>query len=205
MNERIFADRTVAAYRLQARRAIANWSRGRQASPFLKRFVSTLPAHARVLDYGCGIGREIRWMKGRGFRPEGVDATLEFVLEARRRCPGVSIRHARFERVALEPHAYDGIWCNAGLIHVPPGELKYQLDKLRKALRPGGVLGLTLAWGRHRGFTKRDWIPGRYLAAYRRDEVTRFLQGWELLRVKVSSGEKRKGRWIQVLARRKLS
>ncbi len=201
MNERLAADRTVAAYRLQARRAIANWSRGRRVPAFLKQFVSNLPSGARVLDYGCGIGREMRWMERGGLRVEGVDATLEFVREARRRCPGVPIGHARFESVALEPDAYDGIWCNAALMHVSPEELRRQLAKLHRALRPRGMLGLTLAWGSRRGLVKRDWIPGRYLAGYRRDEAARLLRGWQLLSLKVVSRDGRKGRWIQILAR----
>lgn len=204
MNERLYADRTVAAYRLQARRAISNWSRSRRPSSFLKKFMSFLPAEAQVLDYGCGIGREMSWMGTQGFRVEGVDATLEFVLEARRRCPGVPIRHARFEGVALEPQAYDGIWCNAALMHVPPEELRRQLGKLHRAMRPGGVLGLTLAWGRRKGYTQRDWIPGRYVAGYGRREVAKLLRDWEWVELQVTSRGGRKGRWIQASARRKL-
>ena len=128
-----------------------------------------------------------------------MEGTLEFVLAARRRCPGASILHTRFEIVSLPPGGYDGIWCNAALIHVPPEEISRQLEKLAKTLKPGGLLGLTLAWGRAKRFTRRDWIPGRYFAAYTRREVETLLRHWDVQELKVTSSAGRQGRWIQIL------
>ena len=195
-----YAERTIAAYRAHAGKAARNWARRRGPSRFLKRFAAALPPRARVLDYGCGTGEEIAWLKNRGFRVEGVDGALEFVLRARRRCPGARILHARFERVSLSPHRYGGIWCNAALIHVPPTELARQLEKLRTALKPGGLLGLTLAWGRAKRFLRRDWIPGRYLAAYSQREAAALLKDWKTHWRKTVTGDGRGGRWIQILA-----
>jgi SAM-dependent methyltransferase len=167
----------------------------------LRRFAQRLPPHARVLDYGCGIGTDLAWLAHQGCRVEGLDGTRVFAREARRRCPAAIIRQERFETAALAPAAYDGIWCCAALIHVPPQELRRQLAKLRHALQPGGRLGLTLAWGRARAFTQRDWIPGRYLAAYSKSEARAFLRGWRVEEIRVISGGGRRGRWIQMLGR----
>ena len=197
-----YADRTIAAYRMRADEAAESWRMIRVPSRFLNRFARELPKRGRVLDYGCGIGKELAWLRGRGFRAEGVEGTLEFAREARRRCPGVRIRHARFERYPPPLNVYDGIWCNAALIHVPPEEFARQLRKIRAALKPGGFLGLTLIWGRHKGFLHRDWIPGRYFACYWKPEALSFLQeGWQVLSCRIVTGDGRKGRWIQVLCR----
>ena len=153
-----------------------------------------------MLDYGCGIGTEMAWLRKQGFLVEGVEGALEFVLAARRRCPGAPILHARFESVSLPTGRCDGIWCNAALIHVPPQELSRQLEKLSRALKPGGLLGLTLAWGRAKGFIRRDWIPGRYIAAYSRREAVTLFRGWGVEMLKVTAGDGRQGRWIQLLA-----
>jgi SAM-dependent methyltransferase len=196
---RAYAERTIAAYRVHAEKAIREWGRRRKPSRFLKRFASLLPLGGRVLDYGCGTGEEMAWLRGRGFQVEGVEGALEFVLAARRRCPGIRILHARFERVPLPPARYDGVWCNAALIHVPPSELARQLEKLETALKPAGWLGLTLAWGRAKQFLRRDWIPGRYLAAYTQAEALALLKGWKVSWRKTMTGDGRSGRWIQIL------
>lgn len=169
-------------------------------SRMLRRFAEILPHGARVLDYGCGIGRELAWMRGQGFVVEGLDGTPEFVRAARRRCPDVKVRLARFETVRLPRGRYDGIWCNAALMHVPPTELRRQLRWLRQALRPAGVLGLTLSWGRSRQAASDDWIPGRYIVGYSRPEVASMLRGWTMRELRVVANVGRKGRWIQALA-----
>ena len=153
-----------------------------------------------MLDYGCGTGEEMAWLRKQGFQAEGVDGTLEFFLAARRRCPGAQIQHARFETVSLPKNRYDGVWCNAALIHVPSSEQVRQLEKLKSALRPGGLLGLTLAWGRGERFLRGDWIPGRYFAAITKPEAETLLRGWEIRWFKTVSGDGRRGRWIQILA-----
>ena len=197
-----YAQRTLDAYAAYASTATENWARLRTPSTFLRRFTRRLPASARVLDYGCGIGTDVAWLARHGYRVEGLDGTRVFVREARRRCPTVTIRHVRFEEVQLAPVAYDGIWCRAALIHVPPPEMRRQLKKLREALKPGGWLGLTLAWGRTRTFTQHDWIPGRYLAAYSKSEARALLRGWHIEELRIVSGDGRSGRWIQILAHR---
>jgi len=202
MDNRAYAERTIAAYRVHARKAIRNWARMRVPSRFLREFGRVLPAGARVLDYGCGIGTELGWLRRRRFDAEGLEGTWEFVQQARRRCPRARILHARFETAHLPEEGYDGIWCNAALIHLPPAEFRAQLAKLRRALRPGGCLGLTLAWGCRKGFLQRDWIPGRYFAGHTKGELLPLLRGWKVRALRVSGKAGRQGRWIQILALR---
>lgn len=197
-----YAKATVAAYRQHARQAIANWSRY-QPSAWLRQFVLRLPPSGRVLDYGCGIGMDAAWMRRHGLQVEGIDGTPAFVQEARRRCPGAPITCALFERVQLPPETYDGVWCQAALIHVPPEVLALQLRKLQEALKPAGCLALSLAWGRRKAIVMDDWIPGRYIASYSKTEAQRFFrQGWTLRACQVTGAGSRQGRWIHLLAER---
>ena len=193
---------TLAAYQRHAEAAIAEWRRIHSPSQFLRRFAGTLRRGARVLDYGCGIGTDLAWLRRTGFQIEGLDGTPIFIREARRRCPGVPIWLARFEQARLSPARYDGIWCQAALIHVTPEELRRQLGKLRVALKPGGWLGLTLAWGRAKGLTDHDWIPGRYVAGYSKAEAAAFVEqeSWDIHHLAVVSHDGRQGRWIHLLA-----
>ena len=195
-----YARATVTAYEVYAARAIASWARARRPSAWLIRFAARLPAQGRVLDYGCGIGTDLTWLRARGFLVEGLDASRRFVAEARRRCPGVAVARAWFETVALPAAAYDGIWCQAALMHVPPEGMPAQLEKLRRALKPGGWLGLTLAWGRSRRVLDADWIPGRYVASYTKAEALAWLRSWTRMESRVAVHDGRGGRWVQLLA-----
>lgn len=193
-------DPTLAAYRRHADKAIAEWRTIRPPSAFLRQFARQLPRQARVLDYGCGIGLELAWLRRQGFCVEGMDGTLAFVREARRRNPGISIQQARFNEIRLPEAAYDGIWCQAALMHLPPAGLPQELEKLRRSLKPSGLLGITLAWGRRKGVAHDDWLSGRYIAGYTKSEALRFFRDWGVLDCRVTNHDGRSGRWITVLA-----
>jgi len=195
-----YARRTLSAYRRHADVAIKNWRRYCAASTFLRRFVRGLAPGALVLDYGCGIGTDLAWLRRRGFRVEGVDGTPEFVEQARRRCPGSPIMCRPFEATRLPARRFDAIWCRAALIHVPPDAVRHELRKLRRALVPGGRLGLTLAWGWAEGYTQRDWIPDRFVVGYRKAQAQALLAEWSIQEVRVMSGDGRQGRWIYLSA-----
>ena len=44
-----------------------------------------------VLDVGCGTGRYLQWLHGRGLRPTGVDVSADMLRVARRRLMGPSV------------------------------------------------------------------------------------------------------------------
>lgn len=197
---KVYAERTIAAYRWKAGEAIKNWGKFKRPSRLLARFAKGLPKKALVLDYGCGIGADMAWLQEQGFRVEGLDGVLEFVEESRRRCPGARVAHARFERIELPKGKFDGIWSNAALIHVPAEELQHQLKKLKGSLKPGGLAGITLAWGTAKGFLEKDWIPGRFIVGYSKEKAVWFFRDWEVKELNVMSNNVRKGRWIEILA-----
>ncbi len=195
-------DPTLTAYRIYAARAIGNWKKNRSPSKFLRHFAKVIPKGKRLLDYGCGIGEELAWLNSKGFQVDGIDATKPFVLEARRRCPAAKIQLARFETVALPKQYFDGIWCNAALIHLSRREIASQLHKLHQALKPTGVLGLTLIWGTSSKIHHNDWIPGRHFTGYQKSTAQALMRRWGPNSLKVVASDGKHGRWIQILARK---
>jgi superfamily II DNA or RNA helicase/HKD family nuclease/SOS-response transcriptional repressor LexA len=139
-------------------------------SPIRDRFATMLVAGARVLDAGCGSGRDAMAFAQQGFRVSAFDASPELAELASSHC-GFKVDVQAFQDVD-EVHAYDGIWCCASLLHVEPAEMPDVLARLWTALTPGGVLyasfksgvGTRLHGGRR--FTDADesqvvdWLAG---------------------------------------------
>ncbi|WP_127995715.1 methyltransferase domain-containing protein [Piscinibacter defluvii] len=125
-----------------------------------QRFLAYIPAGARILDAGCGSGRDAKAFAALGFSVTAFDATPELASLATEHC-GFEVGVRRFEDVD-ETAAYDGIWCCASLLHVPLSEMQDALSRLWAALAPGGTLYLSLKHGRgerlHNGrrFTDAD-------------------------------------------------
>ena len=109
-------------------------------------FIDCLPPGARILDAGCGSGRDVKAFSELGFIVEAFDASAELVALARQ-LSGKAVMQMRFQDVdAVE--RYDGIWCCASLLHVSKAELPGVMTKLAMALKPGGVGYLSFKHGR---------------------------------------------------------
>ena len=111
----------------------------------------------RILDLGCGPGRDLIAFRDLGHHPVGLDGTLAFVEMARRQSR-VDVLHQNFLALDLPQAHFDGVFANATLFHVPTSELARVLGELRRCLRPGGVLFAS----NPRGDNHEGWNGQRY-------------------------------------------
>jgi len=121
----------------------------------------------RILDFGCGPGRDLVSFTRRGHEAVGLDGTDRFVEMARAHS-GCEVLHQDFLALSLEAESFDGIFANASLFHVPTSELPRVLSELAAALRQGGALFSS----NPRGNNEEGWNGARYgayhdLAAWR--------------------------------------
>ncbi len=94
---------------------------------------------ARILDFGCGPGRDLMAFKAAGHEVVGLDGAARF-CELARAHAGCEVLHQDFLNLSLEPRSFDGVFANASLFHVPTQELPQVLRQLCVALRDDGVL-----------------------------------------------------------------
>lgn len=109
-------------------------------------FLAHLPPGARILDAGCGSGRDTKAFSERGYEVEAFDASPALATRARQ-LTGKSVEVMRFRELNTV-EKYDGIWCCASLLHVPENELSDVMARLARALKPGGVWYLSFKYGR---------------------------------------------------------
>ena len=111
----------------------------------------------RILDFGCGPGRDLAVFKRLGHEALGVDGVADFVRMARADT-GCTVWEQDFLLLDLPPAHFDGIFANASLFHVPTRTLSRVLSDLCTSLKPGGVLFAS----NPRGENQEGWFNGRY-------------------------------------------
>jgi SAM-dependent methyltransferase len=107
------------------------------ASRHLASFLDRLASGSRILELGCGGGRDAEAMIGRGFAVDATDGTPEIALKAEERI-NQRVRVMRFDQLD-SVESYDAVWAHASLLHVPRPGLGRVLQLIHRALRPGGL------------------------------------------------------------------
>lgn len=111
----------------------------------------------RLLDFGCGPGRDLKAFADLGHQVIGLDGCERFVEFARRHS-GCDVWHQDFLSLRLPAEYFDGIFANAALFHVPSRELPRVLKELWATLKPNGVLFSS----NPRGENEEGWSGERY-------------------------------------------
>ncbi|MBS1213264.1 MAG: sam binding motif protein [Proteobacteria bacterium] len=119
----------------------------------------------RILDFGCGPGRDLMEFTRRGLVAVGLEGATSLAAMARAdsRC---EVWQQDFLNLSLPEQTFDGVFANASLFHVPSQELARVLGQLHATLKPGGVMFSS----NPRGNNQEGWSRGRYGAYYDLDE-----------------------------------
>lgn len=122
----------------------------------------------RILDFGCGPGRDLVAFRDFGHEAVGLDGSPAFVRMAQA-YSGCEVWLQDFLALDLPSSHFDGVFANASLFHVPSRELPRVLRALHATLKPDGVLFAS----NPRGNNEEGWNGGRYgayhdLASWRR-------------------------------------
>lgn len=108
--------------------------------PAMDRFVERLPDEPRILDAGCGPGRDAGWLGERGAAVVGVDFAAGQLRLATTEAPDAHLAQGDLRSLPLCDDSVDGVWTVASLIHVPDETLDTALAELHRVCRPGGTL-----------------------------------------------------------------
>lgn len=108
-------------------------------------FLAELPGGTRILDVGCGSGRDTLAFKNKGYHVDAIDYSEELVKKATR-LTGIPIKLQSFYEIDAD-EAYGGIWACASLLHCERNRLPEVLEKMLRALKPKGVIYMSFKHG----------------------------------------------------------
>lgn len=109
------------------------------------KFTSVVRPGGKILDFGCGSGRDTKFFLDNGYDVDAIDGSIELCKLASDHS-GIKVRCMDFfDMDAVDE--YDGIWACASLLHVERERLPEIIAILRRALVNEGVLYMSFKYG----------------------------------------------------------
>lgn len=164
-------------------------------------FLELLPENTKILDFGCGSGRDTKYFLEHGCSVDAVDGSLE-LCKAASEYTGIAVKHMLFQDLK-EKEMYDGIWACASILHVKRGELPDIIRKMSLATKANGIIYLSFKYGNFEG--ERN---GRYFTDMTEESMAELLvdfpefkveKQWITGDVRDCRGDKR---WLNMILRK---
>lgn len=122
----------------------------------------------KLLDAGCGPGRDAHFFAGLGFEVTAFDYSVAMIEAAQAASAGPNpprfrVLDLRAVGESFLEHSFDGAWVCASLLHIPEPEVPAVLAGLRRVLTVGGRAMITLKGGRQGAALVTERKHGRVL------------------------------------------
>lgn len=105
-------------------------------------FMRLLPPKGKILDLGCGSGRDALAFTKAGFRVTAIDSAPEMCRLASEKT-GLNIQCQDFRDINFQSE-FDGVWACASLVHLTSDEVEAMFTRINKALKNSGVFYFSL-------------------------------------------------------------
>lgn len=167
------------------------------------RFIAKL-SDGKILDFGCGSGRDTKYFIEAGFDVDAIDGSEELCKSASA-YTGIEVKQMLFQDLdAVEQ--YDGIWACSSILHLPKSELKQVFAKMVNALRSDGIIYTSFKYGEFEGVRNE-----RYFTDFTIDSFKKYIS--DVCDVVVEeywiTGDVRPGReeekWLNLILRKTCS
>ena len=183
--------------------AVKYASRGQEPSRSrIAGFLAHLRPGATVLELGCGGGQDSEFMLANGFDVHPTDGTPEIAREAEKRL-GIPVATLLFGDLTAKD-AYDGIWANACLLHIPRADLPDILARIHAALKAGGVFYASFKAGEAEGRDEFDRYYNYPAVSWLGDIYA--VSDWTAVSIETVTGsgyDRKPTDWLHVLAQKR--
>lgn len=193
---------TILAYDRAAEELAARYA-GLPTERLLTRFVRLLPRpDPRVLDAGCGTGRDLAKLHRMGVTVWGVDASSRMLEMARINAPSACLVEGDIRDLPFSDLEFDGIWSMASLVHLDQDDFRKAWAEFYRVLVPGGVAFASIAFGDGSEWRGHDKMR-RWFQYFESEEVREAVAsaGFSIIDLSVEAGVV-SGKWINIIVRR---
>ncbi len=172
-------------------------------SEFYLEFLPMIPNAGRILDIGCGSGRDSLYFQNRGFEVYAIDSSEEMIHYV----SSFLGEKAQMKDVMEinEDNFYDGIWACASLLHLKKDEISKVFEKISRAMKNDSVFYLSFKHGDFEGIRNGRYFTDLNLAAF--TELIRDIPHLKIVKTWISQDKRpeRNEEWLNIVLRKRLN
>lgn len=159
---------------------------------YIEYFAKFLPPHAKILDVGCGPGRDAKVFTGMGFDITGIDFSEKMIELAEKIAPKAKFELMDFRELKFKNESFDAIWFNAALFKIKKSEADRVLGEMYRVLKRDGFMYISVKSGETEGF---DIVDGeeKFRSLYTEEKIISVLKKNKFKVIKTKTDKKVKG------------
>ena len=171
----------------------------------LTQFISYLPKDAKILDAGCGSGKDAEYLVEEGFKVSAIDISSNILKEASKIVDAsVEFEQMDILNLKFEDNAFDGVWCEAVLFHIPKEYVMGALEGFYRVMKDKGVIHISVKEGEGEKmveFPKTGNEP-KFFAFYKENELVDLIKkaGFSLIKSFIDRTQEED--WVNIFARK---
>ena len=164
-------------------------------------FLEYIPVGGKILDFGCGSGRDTKYFISKGYDVDAIDGSEELCKIASEYA-GIQVKQMHFQELNASEE-YDGVWACASILHVEKAKLPDVMKKMASSTKKGGVVYSSFKYGDFEGVRNGRFFT--YLTEESFGELLRKVPElvieklWISADVRVERGEER---WLNIMLRK---
>ncbi len=103
--------------------------------------LKTFSPHSKLLEIGCGSGRDASFMQEQGYKVTAIDGSQKMIEKAKTLHPALEAHLFTIQLphgLDFESHSFDGVYSIATLMHLTKKEIELSIQKIYSLLKEKG-------------------------------------------------------------------
>lgn len=145
----------------------------------IEKLMSLLLPNPRVIDIGCGSGRDAKIFHSLGAQVVGIDFCPNLLEIAKKQAPDVDFQLMDIESLDFPDSSFDAAWAACSLVHLAKHSLPSVLSKIYDILDDDGYFYLSIKQGTNEVLEKDERYEGeviKFWSYYQADELKTLLE-----------------------------
>lgn len=140
----------------------------------------------RIIDLGCGDGRDTAYFNEKGYDVTGIDLSKEMISIARKKNPDCAFLQMDMRDTVFPDNTFNCAWASASIIHIPKKELSHVEKEVYRILEPGSIFAFNFKIGEGEGYERTETMEDRkrYFAYYTLEEMKNSLNLFDIVESK---------------------